>query len=377
MPRTAVVLTTINQPSVIQDYLENARHYGHQDVFFVIIGDRKSPAGCGEFLTGLKSELPIQYLGVAEQQAWLRDYPQLDELIPWDSVQRRNLGYLLAAQQGADIIIAIDDDNVPLLEYDYFGQHGAVGQTLEVPVVQSSDGWFNSCSLLESQPPRSVYHRGYPVCQRWNQQELSWDSWRAQVRVNIGLWLEDPDVDTITRLEEPFTVTGIHQADRKFFLSPGLWAPFNSQNTAFDVALLPAMFLITLRRTQRGVLQGNNNFRYDDIWMSYFLKKVIDQVGGGVMIGPPHVKQARNPHDYLVDLEKELYPMQLTNRFPALLPALKLSADNPFACYAELADQLPALSQELGYDQYAQSVFQETADGMRVWLEVIQKMSLS
>ena len=336
MPRIAVVLTTINQPTVIQDYVENGRHYGHKDLVFIIVGDKKSPAGCEEYLAGLRSEYPIHYYGPDAQKDWLKPYPKLDELIPWNSVQRRNLGYLMAAQQGAEIIVAIDDDNIPLLEYDYFGGegHGLVGSSSRLPVVTTDDNWFNSCSLLINEPDRTVYHRGFPICQRWTDHNPRWadSSEPMPVRVNVGLWLEDPDVDTITRLEQPFTVTGIHLPRRQFFLAPGLWAPFNSQNTAFDIGLLPAMFLITLRSTQRGVLVGNNNFRYDDIWMSYFLKRVIDQVGGGVVIGPPHVRQARNPHDFLVDLEKELYPMQLTNRFPQLLPQLKLSSTGAFEC---------------------------------------------
>lgn len=384
MPRIAVVLTTINIPTVMPEYIANARKYGHKDIFFVIIGDRKTPSGCGDYLRGLKSEYPIHYLDEQQQIEWLKGYPaSLAELIPWNSVQRRNLGYLLAAEKGADVLIAIDDDNIPDPESDYFGHHSLAGKTARLSTVSTDDGWYNSCDLLlmQKRTDRKVYHRGYPICRRWNDHHPQWtqrpDFWKAKVRVNVGLWTEDPDVDTVTRLEQPVEVKGIHQPKRKFFLAPGLWAPFNSQNTAFDAEMLPAMFLITLRSTQRGVLAGNNNFRYDDIWMSYFLKAVIDQVGGGVVVGPPHVRQVRNPHDFLVDLEKELYPMQLTNRFPDLLPRLKLTKGNAFDCYAELADQLEPLSQEVGYDSYAQQVFRETVTGMRIWLEVLEKKSLS
>lgn len=373
-------------PTVIKDYVENARHWNHKDIFFVIIGDRKSPeTGCEEFLAGLDSEYPIHYFGVQAQKRWLKPYKALKKLIPWNSVQRRNLGYLIAAQRGAEIIIAIDDDNIPLLEYDYFGYHGQVGEVLSADVVSSSDNWFNSCSLLVTEPHREIYHRGFPISRRWTYPEIKVQAdYSARIRVNVGLWLEDPDVDTVTRLEQPFIVSDVREPRNQTFFARGLWGPFNSQNTAFAADLLPAMFLITLRKKTRGMLKGNRNFRYDDIWMSYFLKKVIDQekeidgVAGGVLIGPPHVKQLRNPHNYLLDLEKELYPMQLTDRFPALLDALKLSASKPFDCYAELADQLhsTAKEQELGYDKRALKVFKDVAGGMKIWLDTLQQMSL-
>ena len=374
MPRIAVVLTTINLPGVLAEYAANARHYGHIDIFFVVVGDRKSPPECGAFLATLTQEYPLEYLGLEEQAHWLKPHPSLDRLLPYDSVQRRNLGFLVAVERGAEVLISIDDDNVPLLEYDYFTEHATVGQRIEAPQVDTSSGWFNSCSLLENEPDRLIYHRGYPQCQRWLEQHVTWTEGRSEVLVNVGLWLEDPDVDTVTRLEGPLRVNAVAQPHQRLLLASGLCCPFNSQNTSFAASLLPAMYLIALRHTHRGVLSGNNNFRYDDIWMSYFLKKVVDRVGGSVAIGPPHVRQLRNRHDLLLDLEKEVYPMQLTDRFPQLLPRLELSACDPFGCYAELADQLPQEAAEIGLPEPDVAVFRETSEGMKVWLEVVERV---
>jgi hypothetical protein len=63
-----------------------------------------------------------------------------------------------ALEKGADVIIAVDDDNIPLPEYDYIGEHGVVGKSLECNTVSSSSGWFNTCSLLQTDTGRRFYH---------------------------------------------------------------------------------------------------------------------------------------------------------------------------------------------------------------------------
>jgi hypothetical protein len=368
------VLTTINLPTVLEEYQKNAHHYGHHNILCVVIGDRKSPAQSKEYVAGISSpDFEIHYLGVAEQEEWLRPYPGLSRLLPYDSVQRRNIGYLVAAELGAEVLISIDDDNFPLLDYDYFGEHGLVGSTFAGASLNTTSGWFNSCSLLDTEPSRPIYHRGYPISQRWKDGERVWGQCQSELLVNVGLWLGDPDVDTITRLEQPLVVTGVQHARRRFALAPALAAPFNSQNTAFHVKLLAAMFLPTVNDHER-MLRGNNNFRYDDIWMSYFIKLICDHLQGVVAIGPPHVRQDRNAHDYLLDLEKEMFPMRMTDRFPQLLPRFVLKGQDAFQCYGEIADQLPALAKQVHYAPSEVAVLTETAQGMRVWLEAVSTL---
>ena len=372
----AIVITTINVPIVIEQYIANFNKYGRKNVEFIIVGDLKTPLEVEAYIKRINSsDFPCIYLDVSEQERILRRVPEFAEFIPYNTVQRRNVGYLYAAERGADAIISIDDDNWPLDEFDFAGAHSIVGETMELDSEASSNGWYNSCSRLVSEPPRRFYHRGYPVSKRWQDENIQGGMQRGKVMVNIGLWLDDPDVDTITRMEEPFTVTSVKEPKRCFAVAPGTLLPFNSQNTAFHRDILPLMYLITLPSGCEP-LRGNNNFRYDDIWMSFFAKLVIDHMGGLVVIGPPHVRQARNPHDYMLDLRKEILPMEMTNRLAELLPQIKLTETTYTGAYQELIEELRIKTAHGNlFDIEERRLIKDMLRGMRLWLEALNSIS--
>ncbi len=369
----AIVLTTINVPRVLEDYIANCNNYNHKDVVFIVVGDRKSPPETASYLNSLKG-YEIIYLGIEEQKEWLKKIPAFGDFLPYDSVQRRNIGYLYAGEIGADVIISIDDDNIPLPEYDYIGEHNVVGKTIDCKVVSSSNGWFNTCSLLEAYPPHHFYHRGFPISKRWLPNKLSYHNETKRVVVNAGLWLEDPDVDTITRLEEPFTVVGVKDPNAKLLLAKGTMSPFNSQNTAFSIDLLPCLYLITFRsNTQSDIFKGNNNFRYDDIWMSYFAKIIIDHMGDAVCVGTPHIEQKRNKHNYLLDLWKELVPMEMTDKLVETFPDIELTEKSYYGAYRELIEQIRlnvATRNDL-FDGEQRELLMRMTEGMSLWSDAV------
>jgi hypothetical protein len=316
----------------------------------------------------------VEYLDIERQLDYLKKVPALRDFLPFDSVQRRNIGYLFAAwEYKAKIIITVDDDNFPLETVDFFGHHGVVGTQVTAPVVSSENGWFNSGWLLESDPARVYYHRGYPVSKRdlkdgavMKAVEQSW------VGVNVGLWLGDPDVDTISRLDGQSVIREM-KTDTSYLLDKQCLCPFNSQNTAFSADLLACMYLPAIPSwVKSSMLKGNNNFRYDDIWMSFFTKLCLDEVGGGVLIGHPLVEQKRNVHDLFLDLEKELIPMRLTDVLADDFKALAPRGSTIMECYADLTDKIDVLSQSSPALQAEErELLQYFIAGMRIWLETL------
>ena len=334
--RVALVTTTIHVPRFLTDVLANAETNGHLDrLSVIVIGDRKTPPAVGDFLADLGRRHPaVQFLDVAAQSRLLRRWPALDLFLRYDSIQRRNVGYLQAARDGADLIITMDDDNY-VTDDDLIGHHAIVGTTAEVPVVSHPSGWWNVCERLTAEPARRFYHRGFPKSQQtWTTGGHHIETSGVRVVANAGLWLGAPDVDATTHIEEPIDVAAMQPIDGSDVcaLASGTWCPLNSQNTAFDIAALPALYLPVMHDWVRGYRIA----RMDDIWMSYALRAIADARGEAVSYGPPLVRQERNPHNFLADLATELAGYLLTERLIEYLRQFKSAAGSWLDAYLDL-----------------------------------------
>lgn len=96
-----IVVTTINPPQPAIDVISDL--CTKEGWRCVVVGDKKTPiewAADG-----------IDYLSI-EKQAEL--FPNLSEALPYNHYCRKNIGYLFAANNGADIILETDDDNIPM-----------------------------------------------------------------------------------------------------------------------------------------------------------------------------------------------------------------------------------------------------------------------
>jgi hypothetical protein len=367
--KVALVTTTIHVPRCLEGYLANTAKYGQAErLSVIVVGDRKTPWETGDFLEELNRRFParIVYLDLAAQETMLRHWPALDVTLRFDSIQRRNVGYLQAALDGAEVIIAFDDDNFATDE-DYVGAHSIVGREQRVPVVRHASGWWNVCQRLTCDPPRRFYHRGYPKSRRdWRREGHEIEKQLVQPVVNAGLWLKNPDVDATTNIEEPVNVVGLEPVagSRTCALARGTWCPFNSQNTAFDVKTLAAMYLIVMHDNYRGRRIG----RFDDIWMSYFLRAIADQLGDSVLYGPPLVVQDRNPHDFTHDLAEELGGYLLTEKVVQYLRSFKTTAGTYLEAYLDLIYHLrDAAESDSELEACDREHFRHVTIGMAAW----------
>ncbi|MBI3828314.1 MAG: hypothetical protein HY291_02285 [Planctomycetes bacterium] len=373
--KVALVNTTINVPKCLEAYLENAARHGQaQRVSLIVAGDHKTPAEAGTFLAeiGKKYGVAVKYLDVAAQKQMLRRWPALDIVVRYNCIQRRNVGYLQAALDGADIVVAIDDDNFISSDDDYVGLHSVVGTEVEAPVVSHSSGWWNVCSRLQCDPPRHFYHRGYPKSkQDFKSSEAAVEKKKVRVAVNAGLWLKNPDVDATANIEEPLNVVALRDiaGEKACALAPGTWCPFNSQNTAFDAKLLPAMYLVVMLDWLRGYRIG----RLDDIWMSYFVRAIGDRIGEHVLYGPPVVTQDRNPHNFTKDLSEELGGYIVTERLVEYLRSFKSAEKSWSGAYRDLLYHLQDCAQaDKGLDAPEREYVRLMCLGMAAWRDAIK-----
>lgn len=371
--KTAIVTTTIHIPRNLESYLANFATWGHRDVEIIVVGDRKTPPEIGNYLHALQSQTgyPISYWDVEWQRGWLKNFPRLDGVLPYDSIQRRNLGYLQAVAGGAERIISIDDDNYAMAE-DYLGGHAIVGQVTSLPTVTSSTGWFNTGSLLETSPPKPLYHRGFPNSVRGMAEELTYSNVEGRIVANVGLWLGVPDAPATCHLDCPVTVRGFRRGfDGRLVVARGTNLAFNSQNTAFHRDLLPCMFLIPMGDRVGDLKVG----RYDDIWMSFFVKIIADHLGDYVCVGIPLSRQDRNAHDLIEDLLQEIPGMRITDTLIRTLARVRLSSGDYYSGYLELVEQLRLAIPDDDYTPAEREFLETMLDRMEIWAGASQEVA--
>ncbi len=302
--KTALITTTINVPTVLELY----RQHG-PDVAFFVAGDLKTPhAEVIDCLKGLG--VPAFYLHPEYQDGWL-----CSDLINWNCVQRRNIALLEACKWGADIIVSVDDDNIPLDRWtestpSYFYRFQALlrrdslapSRVFNGVKVSSPTGWFDVGTLLDPVSP----HRGFPHDVE-SQMEIS-HVVGARVGVAAGVCIGDPDISAVTRMSYHPIVHRVSQLlESGIVVDPSTHTVFNSQNSAIIRELAPAWGMVPFVQ------------RYDDILASLVCARVMRQRGLYIHFGKPFAYQQRNSHDLVKDLKGEILGMEIVKHFAFVL----------------------------------------------------------
>ncbi|TBR21482.1 hypothetical protein EPO15_10195 [bacterium] len=261
-----IVSTTINPPT------EAIRLFDRMEGWeLVVVGDKKTPAdyklGRGLYMTpAMQEELD----------------KELSDAIGWSCIQRRNMGFLHAYRQGADVVATVDDDNVP---YEGWGTDLLVGTHPRGRLFKTDLPVFDPVGATNY---RHLWHRGYPLqlLHKRDYSQVAAGEPLGRCDVQADFWDGDPDIDALCRMEHRpacrFEAAG-------FPLASNAWAPFNSQNTFLTREALRHYFMFP------GI------GRMDDIWGAYHLQAQ----GFKVVFAKPSVRQDRNVHDFTKDMVGE------------------------------------------------------------------------
>jgi hypothetical protein len=305
----SIIVTSINAPNkAMAELCDGSAKIGAK---FWIIGDSKSPKDFS--LPG------AEYLDVEAQVETGFKYARI---VPVRHYARKNVGYLCAMRDGADVIIETDDDNLPLPAF--WDERKSWVKARFV----SSVGWHNVYRHFSS---ANIWPRGLPLtrlqdeCEPYEKLPIT----ERFCPIQQGLADENPDVDAIYRLVLPLPVT--FQTDRAVILDRGVWCPFNSQNTtwwheAFSLLYLPF----------------HCSFRMTDIWRSFVAQRIAWENGWPLYFHSATVWQDRNEHDLMRDFNDEIVGYQNNAKIADALSALDLKAgadamgDNLIACYEVL-----------------------------------------
>jgi hypothetical protein len=119
-------------------------------------------------------------------------------------------------------------------------------------------------------------------------------------------------------------------------------------------------------------VRGYRIGRLDDIWMSYFMRAIADQLGDSVLYGPPLVEQNRNPHNFVRDLSEELPGYVLTEKIVEYLRTYQTAERTYLGAYRHLIDHIRNASEadrhlEVPEREYLRSMVL----GMAAWHAVV------
>jgi hypothetical protein len=367
MPRATLVLTTIFDPVILDGYRSNFERYGHlAEVAVIVIPDKKTPAAAFETCRRLAGQgLEVLCPTLEEQETFLQRAGLPAEFIPYNLDNRRNVGYLMAWERGSDFLISIDDDNFCTEGEDYFAAHAGALFGREPHAIEGDETRFlNICDLLETNVS-PVYARGYPYFARHRKSTLQSSTGVADIKINAGLWLQDPDVDAITWLGLSPKVTGFQH--RSIVLDAKTWSPINTQNTAVRRDLLPAYYFIRMGYP----LGGGKVDRYGDIFSGYFALACAKHLGGTARFGTPVADHRRNSHNYLKDAAAELPAILLLEDILAWLIDVRLTGSTGWEAYLSLSHLLEEAAEKFQgqiWNDASRGFVHEMAGLMRAWI---------
>ena len=271
-----IVTTTINSPTIAtKKFCKIAEE---KNWMFIIVGDTKTPHD--EYFELQDNHNNFKYVHPQEQMDL---YPVLSDAIGWKSIQRRNIGLILAYDLGAKIIATIDDDNIP---YDNWGDEVLVGEWHEVDIYDHKI--YNVFDPISTTNHKDLWHRGYPIECVPNKNEIEYKGkGDRKVLIQADFWDGDPDIDALCRLSK----MPVCKFDNFKPFSSNQIAPFNSQNTFLHRDVIPYYAVLP------------HAGRMDDIWGAYIVQKFFPW---SVVYNKATVYQDRNVQDLVTNLENEV-----------------------------------------------------------------------
>lgn len=374
LTKFSVVATSIYEGNFLENYIQKIIEEGVQDrTRLIIIPDRKTPRELYEKCKKIKKQgFHIICPTLDDQDKYLKKLGSIFHTIPYNSDSRRNIGYLMAYELGDEVIISIDDDNFPIKGKDFFKEHAVVGMGKQKSVVtEESRGWLNICNLLNFSNSGVVYPRGFPYFARFQKEKYHKKNSEVEIHMNVGLWLEAPDVDAITWLGvKPHSLSF---KNKSMVLAKHTWTPINTQNTSLNRAVIPSYWFVKMGYP----ISGLSIDRYGDIFSGFFAQACAKNLGYNIRVGSPIIRHIRNSHNAIKDLNYEFLCVIVLEDILKWLTEVKLEGASYAENYLSLAAQMEDAVQKFDgfiWNAATRGYFHHLAYSMRVWVNTIKML---
>ncbi len=265
--KKSIVITSIFEPTKAVKLFAS-----YSDYELIVVGDKKSPKSyqCEN----------VKFISVGDSLGFA-----IESVLPFNHYSRKMLGYLFAMQNGAELIVDTDDDNIP---FNDWGFPEFEGDFLEVP---ENSGFVNIYKYFTSQ---NIWPRGLPLNFIKNEPPTLTKAIKTKIGFWQGLADGDPDVDAIYRLTDN-TPCIFNKEQAPIVLGKNSICPFNTQNTICKSELFPLLYL-----------PSTVTFRFTDILKGLVAQPIMWNYGYSLGFVTANVFQERNAHDYMLDFESEL-----------------------------------------------------------------------
>lgn len=203
----------------------------------------------------------------------------------------RCFGFLAAWWGGADYVLTLDDDCLPHISCENLVRAHRV-------MLENKTKWLS--------PTGSMRTRGLPYR---NAGHLD------NVKINVGLWTDNPDLDAPETLVRG-NGAGYIPPDDTWIVPHGQYIPMCGMNLFAHRDALPLLYFPKMG-------QGSPYHRMDDIWAGVITKKCMDALGWSMSAGRPWVRHSR-ASDPFVNLEKEAPGIADNETFWGVIDAIDL-----------------------------------------------------
>ena len=292
------------------------------------------------------------------------------DVIPARCHAETSFGFLLAYEDRPDMVLQLDDDTFPVPGNLIIDDHFASIQDPEGRAASSASKWYNTLENLQLNVRTKLFPRGHPYDPSARSTAYRWSNISSKTVLNMGLWLNDPDLDALTilsrgGLDGRCDARSTRVKRKKVIVQKGTYFSLCSMNTAFKPEIIPAFYQLYMN------YMGID--RFDDIWSGIFLKKVTDHLGLGISLGGPAVRHEKRPRDVFKDLRAETGGMAINEFLWRIVNTLELDGKDYWTAYRSLAEGLERPIKNVKSQFYRQFIGEQVRR-MRTWLKLIDRL---
>lgn len=289
----------------------------------------------------------VRWYGHFSWQDIKSDLGKDEWIISRRSAAVRCYGFLKAYQDGADVIITLDDDCLPL---DYLDDPTGffIRKHLEA-LARKHPRWVST--IEGPYQARGVPYRNTGI---------------TETVLNMGGWTNVPDFDAITELASRGARDILMNRLRP--VPPSTYFPMCSMNLAFKRQAMPLIYFPLMSQDHQGEPWPFD--RFDDIWCGVLAKKVCDHLHWAVSAGLPMVRHTRASNVW-ANLRKEASALEVNENFWQWIDEAILTVDSAPGCYVQLAMFLRNQVSQL--DVQHSTYWHTLGKAMEIWLERIDR----